>query len=355
MSLLVNNTLANPQTSFYAAFGSGGGGGSSSNLTSPSAILPGTDSNSFLALVTPVGANTAALSIEANGGTSQLLMNAGAAPASGYEIKTDNFSGNLVIGGEAATTPLATFNATNHTVALGDGAGSSQVNATAATVSLDASLVGTVPNGGILGLTNIGSLIRGGSIALDCSLLGNVPNAGVLTLNNANAQMKAASLLLDASLGGTVNTGGVINLNNTGAGITTGTNPGIIVNAAQTTIRGNYHYVVSLGTVPSAVPVAITSPTQTGLYSITVGGSPADPIALQCGVTCLAYYLGGSGFVSGGNNTALIQSGIDEYAKLFTSNGPSGPIINFQYNTTSAASLTGLSARVVQLTGDLGF
>ena len=325
MALMPNATFANPTTPFFGGAGPTPPPETPSDLQSPSAVLPGTDSNSFLALVTPVGANTAALSIEANGGTSQLLMNAGASPASGYEIKTDNFSGNLVIGGEAATTPLATLNATNHTVALGDGAGSSQVTATAATIGLDASLVGTVATG------------------------------GVLTLNSTSAGMKAATVTLDASLAGTVNTGGVVTLSNTGAAITTGTNPGIVVNAAQTTIRGNYHYVVSLGTVSSSIAYPITSPTQTGLYSITIGGAAGDATGIQCGISVLAYYLGGSGFVSGGNNSAIINAGLNEYARLFTSAGVSGPIINFQYVALSPANLSGLSARVVQLTGDLGF
>jgi hypothetical protein len=325
MSLLVNNTLANPQASFYAALGSGGGGGSTSNLTSPALVLAGTDGNSELGLIATAGANTASLTIDANGGTSEILMNAGASPAAGYEIKTDNFTGNLVIGGLVAAAPLATFNATSHTVALGDGAGSSQVSATAATVLLDASLVGTVPAG------------------------------GVVLLNSSSASMKAASVVMDATINGTVATAGVVTLSNTGAAITTGANPGIVVNAAQTLIRGNYHYVVSLGAVSSGVAYPITSPTQTGLYSITVGGAAGDATGIQSQVCCLAYYLGGSGFVSGGCSTALVQSGVNEYAKLFTSNGSSGPIINFEYTALSPASISGLSARVVQLTGDLGF
>ena len=324
MALMPNATFATPTTPFFG--GAGPTPTPTSTLTSPADVIPASgDNDSVLTITAEPGANTASLTIEANGGTSEIVMNAGAAPAAGYEIKTDSFSGNLVVGGLVATSPLATLNATNHTVALGDGAGSSQVTATAATIGLDASLVGTVATG------------------------------GVLTLNSTSAGMKAATVTLDASLAGTVNTGGVVTLSNTGAAITTGTNPGIVVNAAQTTIRGNYHYVVSLGTVSSSIAYPITSPTQTGLYSITIGGAAGDATGIQCGISVLAYYLGGSGFVSGGNNSAIINAGLNEYARLFTSAGVSGPIINFQYVALTPANLSGLSARVVQLTGDLGF
>lgn len=329
MSLLVNNTLANPTTSFYSATGGAGPTpppGPTSTLTSPANVIPASgDDDSVLTITANPGANTASVTIEANGGTSEIVMNAGAAPAAGYEIKTDSFSGNLVVAGLVATSPLATLNATSHSVALGDGAGSSQVTATAATIGLDASLVGTVATG------------------------------GVVTLNNTSALMQAAAVSLDASLAGTVATGGIFSASNTGASITTGANPGIVVNAAQTTIRGNFKYVVSLGLVTNSVPFPITSPTQTGLYSITVGGAESDPVGIQCGISVLAYFLGGSGFVSGGNNSAIINAGLNEYAKLFTTAGVSGPIINFQYVAASPASISGLLVRVVQLTGDLGF
>ena len=294
MSLLPNATYANPTTPFF------GGGGptppSTSNLTSPSLILPGTDSNSFLGLVAPTGANVASLTIDANGGTSEILMNAGAAPASGYEIKTDSFSGNLIVGGLLATLPLVTLNATSHTLALGDGAGSSQVSATAATISLDASLVGTVP------------------------------------------------------------TGGVINATSTGASMTTSTNPGVVVNSTQTTVRGNYHYIANLpGTISDASVYTLTSPTQTGLYAITITGN-LDPVGILCGVTTLAHFLVGSGYVSGGNNAAILAGGGNSYARLFLTEGVDGKVMNFQYvSGGAAANLIGISCRIVQLTGDVGF
>jgi hypothetical protein len=329
MSLLPNATYANPTTPFFGGAGPTPPPETPSDLQSPASILPDGGGDILLNMIaTPGAANTSTALLVANGGTASILMNGGPNAGTGYEIAANNVASGsyLQIGGQTAVAPLIQLDNANHELTLGDDfAATSQVNLRSATIALDASLAGTVAT------------------------------AGVVTLNNINAGMKAANILLDASLVGTVNTGGVINLNNTGAGITTGANPGIVVNAAQTLIRGNYHYVVSLGTVANNVAYPITSPTQTGLYSITVGGAPGDATGIQSQVCCLAYYLGGSGFVSGGCSTALVQSGVNEYAQLITSAGSSGPIISFLYKAASPASITGLSARVVQLTGDLGF
>lgn len=296
MSLLVNNTLANPQTSFYAALGSGGGGGSTSNLTSPASIVPDSGGDVLLNMIaTPGAANTSTALLTANGGTAAIYLNGGPAAANGYEIAANNvLSGNyLQIGGQTAISPMIQLDNANHELTLGDNFPVlSQVSLAAAIISADA----YVASGG----------------------------------------------------------GGLV-LNGTGAVLKGGTNSGITVTPTQTTIVGNYHYVVSLGTVSNALPVTITSPTQTGLYSITVGGASADATGVQCQVSVLAYFLVGSGFVSGGCASALVASGSNEYAKLFTSNGASGPVINFTYVALSPASISGLSARVVQLTGDLGF
>jgi hypothetical protein len=296
MSLLVNNTLANPTASFYAAYGSGGGGGGGSNLTSPAFVLPGTDSNSELGLVAPTGGNTASLTIDANGGTSEILMNAGAAPAAGYEIKTDSFSGNFIIGGLVATLPLVSLNATSHTVALGDGAGSSLVSATAATISLDASLVGTVPAGGIL------------------------------------------------------------TANSTGVSMTASTNPGVVVTSAQTTVQGNYKVNSTLGNtgsgglITAGIPYQPTPPTQTGLYAImarTVGAP--TPTAGKICVGTIGYYLAGTGWVSGGNATSAPLVAAGEYAQFTVDNS----VLSFTYSSVTQGTVTGTSVEFVQLTGNL--
>jgi len=67
MSLLPNNTYANPDNSFYALAGSGGGGGSS--LQSPATILPALDGSISLRGDVPAGSNQgASLALTAGNG-----------------------------------------------------------------------------------------------------------------------------------------------------------------------------------------------------------------------------------------------------------------------------------------------
>jgi len=291
MSLMPNATYANPTTPFFG----GAGPAPTQTLTSPASVIAGGGSLDANLALNPNAGGDAALLLNGPNGTASITMVYGAPAPSRYTIAASYATGDLTVVAGQSPQSLVSIAGGTSTVLLGDGNTTGLVAATSGTVQLDASLVGTVP------------------------------------------------------------TGGVLTLNNTGGTLSASTNTGITVSSTQTTIVGNYKYVVSLGTVSNAVPVTITSPTQTGLYSITIGGASADATGIFCQVSVLAYFLVGSGFVSGGNGCQLISGAENDFARLFTSNGVSGPVINFQYVSPSPASISGLSARVVQLTGDLGF
>jgi hypothetical protein len=296
MSLLVNNTLANPTASFYAANGSGGGGGNSSNLQSPASILPGPTGDLILTMpATPGAGNNSALIIDANGGDAYIFMNAGPGASTGYKFHATNVgAGNtLQIGGQVAAFPMIELNNPNHTLTLGDGNAASVVD---------------------------------------------VP---------------AATILLDASLASTVATGGIVTADVNGVTIETSANKGITVSNAQTTIVGNYKYVQTLGTINTNTSIPINPPTQTGLYSIMMGTTSTDAYSVQACLSVDAYFLDGTGFVAGGNGYAVLNgtSGGTEFAQLYTNAG----VINFKYVAVATPTITNMFCRVIQLTGDLGF
>jgi hypothetical protein len=248
-------------------------------------------------IATPGAGNNSAVVITADGGDAYTFLNAGPVASTGYVLHATNVAaGNtLQIGGQVAANPMVELNAPLHVLTLGDGNAASVVD---------------------------------------------VP---------------AASILLDASLASTVATGGVVNVDVSGVSIATSTNAGITVSNTQTTVRGNYHFIADLpGTITAATVYTLTSPTKTGLYAITITGN-LDPVGILCGVTTLAHFLVGSGYVSGGNNSAILAGGGNSYARLFLTEGVEGKVMNFQYVSVDAASLTGMSCRIVQLTGDLGF
>ena len=147
--------------------------------------------------------------------------------------------------------------------------------------------------------------------------------------------------------------GGGLVLNNTGAVLKGGTNSGITVTPTQTTIVGNYKYVQSIGTVSNATPILINFPVQTGLYTLLMGTTSTDPFSVNSCVSVNAYFLSGTGFVSGGNVSAVLNGtlGGNEYAQFYTNSNQ----IYFRYVAGSTATITNMFCRVVQLTGDLGF
>jgi hypothetical protein len=295
MSLLVNNTLANPQTSFYAAAGGAGPTPSTpSELQSPASILPDGGGDVLLNMIaTPGAANTSTALLVANGGTASILLNGGPNAGTGYEIAANNVASGsyLQIGGQQAISPMIQLDNNFHELTLGDNFPVlSQVSLAAAIISADA----YVASGG----------------------------------------------------------GGLV-LNNTGAVLKGGTNSGITVTPTQTTIVGNYKYVQSIGTVSNATPILINFPVQTGLYTLMMGTTSTDPFSVNSCVSVNAYFLSGTGFVSGGNVSAVLNGtlGGNEYAQFYTNSNN----IYFRYVAGSTATISNMFCRVVQLTGNLGF
>jgi hypothetical protein len=244
-------------------------------------------------IATPGAANYSSAVLTANGGVAGIYLNGGPAPANGYQIVANNvLSGNyLQIGGQQAISPMIQLDNAFHELTLGDNFPVlSQVSLAAAIISADA----YVASGG----------------------------------------------------------GGLV-LNNTGAVLKGGTNSGITVTPAQTTIVGNYKYVQSIGTVSNATPILINFPVQTGLYTLMMGTTSTDPFSVNSCVSVNAYFLSGTGFVTGGNVSAVLNGtlGGNEYAQFYTNSNQ----IYFRYVAGSTATITNMFCRVVQLTGDLGF
>ena len=220
MSLLVNNTLANPQTSFYAAFGSGGGGGGGGNtLDSPASIVPSPLDGS----VSLVAAGTGIA------GAAALNLTSAAAAA------TQNITG--VAG---ATLNLLSSSAPASVNVETTGGTSASVNATATSVGV-AELT-AVSSGGpaSLSITSGGATpatVSVNAAGTGAAIVGIVGTAGTATLNvEANGAGNGATMNLESAYASQLNIIGDYSIIQMGGTVGGATTPGLW-NAGDAVIR----------------------------------------------------------------------------------------------------------------------
>ena len=178
MSLLVNNTLANPTTSFYAALGGGGGGGASS-LQSPATITPdGTGEVSLTAAATGggdslVSLTSAAASVVAIDGI-QSVVTFGTGPA----VALTNLTGNsvlLISADENGSNPTVEINVAQNDVVLCNPAGVSG--------SVTANNPITLNNNTVGGISGLVGVVAGG-----VALRNQVPSQGSVFIGSSQGQ-----------------------------------------------------------------------------------------------------------------------------------------------------------------------
>jgi hypothetical protein len=129
--------------------------------------------------------------------------------------------------------------------------------------------------------------------------------------------------------------------------VTLGT--GIVVTPTQTTVTGNYKYLTSFTTpINSGSVNVITNPTQTGLYAIVLRSADTSVQATQACLSTLGYFITGTGWVSG-NAYVILDADPTQFAQIFLSNNT----LAFKYVSSVQASLSSMSAEVIQIAGNL--
>lgn len=259
MSLLVNNTLANPTTSFYAALGSGGGGGGGNTLDSPASIVPSPLDGS----VSLVAAGTGVA------GAAALNLTSAAAAA------TQNITG--VAG---ATLNLLSSSAPASVNVETTGGTSASVNATATSVGV-AELT-AVSSGGpaSLSITSGGATPATVSVSAagtGAAIVGVVATAGAATLNvEANGVGNAATILIESAANAELNiigTQAVIQLGGTVGGSPT---PGFFNNGDGVIRLSN-----NLGNINQPSEVLTADVVSATLKVKGLGGAPQVLLAQQ--------------------------------------------------------------------------
>ena len=124
---------------------------------------------------------------------------------------------------------------------------------------------------------------------------------------------------------------------------------GIVVTPTQTTVTGNYKYLSSfVSPVNSGSVNAITNPTQTGLYAIVLRSTDLVVQAQQACLSTLGYYIQGTGWVSG-NAYVVLNADPTQFAQIFLNTAT----LYFKYVSSVQASLSSMSAEVIQIAGNL--
>jgi len=191
MSLLVNNTLANPTTSFYAALGGGGGGGASS-LQSPATITPdGTGQVSLTAAATGGGDSLVSLTSAAASVVSidgiQSVLTFGTGPA----VALTHLSGNqvlLISENENGSNPTVEIDVAGNDVVL--------CNPAAFSGSITANNPITLNNNTVSGISGIVGVVAGG-----VALRNQVPSGGSVFIGSSQGQPTTVTVNETSGLG----------------------------------------------------------------------------------------------------------------------------------------------------------
>lgn len=187
MSLLANNTFANPGNSFYAVAGGGGG----DSLQSPVDITPAVDTTVSLTLGPIVAGGSATITVGSfqENNTSLLSLNNGNYGSSAIEmgnggsqvlLEVAALSSTFEIANAASGTNIAALDTLNNAVTLGNGpfapAGNTVVNTPLIIQDQDfsgtaLSISGQIPFIGVNGVTSIKNTVAsGGAIQIGSSL-----------------------------------------------------------------------------------------------------------------------------------------------------------------------------------------
>lgn len=214
MSVLPNNTLANPYVSFYAPLG---GGGAANSLQSPASITPDAAlGDAILNVDSAGGASFAALTVRGGAtGDGDIGLGGGGHV---YDFKASGLNGNLSITATPSQpnqTDILRYSTASNTLSLGDSLG---------TVVINEPLViqGAPPNGNSVVITSVstttGSIVNGGTAA-NTLQLGSSSNA-TNTLQLVDGGGGSAKCLIGGNGGtGLVISGGVLP-DPTGVGVT---------------------------------------------------------------------------------------------------------------------------------------
>lgn len=257
MSLLPNDTFANPGRALYAAAGSGGG--STSSLQSPASIIADDTGECELTLSSSSGSNAI------------LAVSAGIAA---------NSIGIAAITGQSTQLNLASNNG-NAAITVSPG-------------NLGQAIL-TLNNG-----ANAGAILQ----------IGNLPNQVVLSNSSLFPNLQVSVGSFNAmTINGTNNTVSISGL--------TLRNNGSISGA----ITGQNTYQQVIGTVAASTPITITNPTQNGLYSVMMTTSASDVPSQQACIGVVAYWRNGVGWTAGGNVSTPLNALGTQYSQLLTGGG----------------------------------
>lgn len=313
MSLLVNNTLANPQTSFYAAVGSGGGGGGGNTLQSPASIVPSPLDGSVALVATASGVGSAVMTLSAPGTATQNING-----VNGGELDVRAGSGDATVNVVTQGFGTATINVTSPEgpAALSITSG----GATPATVSVNAA--GT-------GAAIVGVVATAGAATLNVEANGAGHPANI-TVDSADVSQVTiyGSFISAIQLGGTA--GPTPGFLNAGDGVIRITNNLNTINVPSEVLTADVISqtlkVKGLGGAPQVLlaqqniapgnvtPTTFTipNPTGEGLYCImaassTVGG-PSTQNSRDAQFSMMAYVNAAGAIQIGGNGGTTVGS-----------------------------------------------
>ena len=354
MSLLVNNTLANPTTSFYAALGGGGGGGASS-LQSPATITPdGTGEVSLTAAATGggdslVSLTSAAASVVAIDGI-QSVVTFGTGPA----VALTNLTGNsvlLISESENGSNPTVEIDVAANDVVL--------CNPAAAGGSVTANNPITLNNNTVGGISGIVGVVTGG-----VALRNQAASGGSVFIGSSQGQPTTLTVNEVASLGQVVVGGRGVGSGITLAGgdteagasagagtIVMGTNVGTeklylgangntpvykTIELRATEVLFNLPPVLTASSGPLTSQVPPNTLRAAGVVS--PGTINISLAALQTGLWCI---VGSSTTPTAGDYAAFFSTTVRMLANAIVSGGcVNGPTNTFNLTVTGAAQLS---------------
>lgn len=362
MSLLVDNTYANPLNPLWAAAGSGGGGGGASTLQSPASVTPAPLNGSCtLSLINAAGGGDSVVNIQDTTGNLAILnmvnaiggdsiISMGVLGGSKVNLVAPSANqGQVQVQANATGTSYLTVDTVNNNVGIGDVAAAGSVTLNCAALIKDS---GAGANG--LGLSPVSStssvisqtIASGGSLLLGSSL------AQAATLNitevggNGYLEVLGRGSANGVLLAGGVNQALVTTNTDTGGQMSIGCSrsgnyDAIIITdvpQAQTVIKNQLPPAISNGnnvyfagpfatggnTIPAPIGLA------TGVYLMMVNGVTASYFAQGATV---AYWTGsvwgsGAAIVSANNGTGVLQIQPDPTTAgaLFYNNSSGGPL-----------------------------
>jgi hypothetical protein len=310
MSLLVNNTLANPQTSFYAAFGSGGGGGGGNTLDSPASIVPSPLDGSVSLVGAATGAGAAVLNLTAAASATQTIQG-----AINGELDVKGLGGNATVTVETQGSGTATMSVTSPAgpAALSVTSG----GVTPATVSVNAAGTGAAIVG-IVGTAGAATL------NVEANGAGNEANITVDSANISRITIYGSSSS-SINLGGTG--GATPGLFNQGDGVIRISNnlqtPNVVSEVLTADVVNSTLKVKGLGGAPQVLlasqniapgnvtPTTFTvpNPVGEGLYCImAASASPSTANSRDAQFSMMAYVNSAGRIQIGGNGGSTVGS-----------------------------------------------